>query len=59
MENENRKRKKRERERVDREDRVEHLIHRKWTEPHKASFLCKLAVVGGGRSSGKGIANLN
>lgn len=27
--------------------RVEHLIHRKWTEPHKASFLCELAVVGG------------
>lgn len=33
-------------EKVDREDRGEHLIHRKWTEPHKASFLGELAAVG-------------
>lgn len=36
-----------EREGADTEDRVEHLIHRKWMEPHKASFLCELAAVGG------------
>lgn len=41
-----REKKKKVRE-ADREDQVEHLIHRKWTEPHKASFLCELAVVGG------------
>lgn len=28
----------------DTEDQVEHLMHRKWTEPHKASFLCELAA---------------
>ena len=41
------KQRKRKRERADGEDRVKHLIHRKWTEPHKASFLCELAAVGG------------
>lgn len=49
------KERERESEGVDIEDRVERLIHRKWTEPHKASFLSELAAVGGG----KGIANLN
>lgn len=35
------------RKKESREDWVEHLIHRKWTEPHKASFLSELAAVGG------------
>ncbi len=43
----NNRKKKLGRQRVDREDQVEHLIHRKWTEPHKASFLCELAADGG------------
>lgn len=48
VENEHcKKQRKRKRERADGGDRVKHLIHRKWTEPHKASFLCELAAVGG------------
>lgn len=41
------RRKMRKKQRRDTEDLKEHLIHRKWTEPHKASFLCELAAVGG------------
>lgn len=43
---EDRKRKL-EKKKADRDDQVDHLIHRKWTEPHKASFLCELAAVSG------------
>lgn len=41
--------KQRQKEKVSkrREDQDKHLIHRKWTEPHKASFLRELAAVGG------------
>lgn len=33
--------------RIDGENQADHLIHRKWTEPHKASFLYELAAVEG------------
>ena len=40
------KQRKKDRLRIVREDRVDHLIHRKWTETHKASFFNGLAAVG-------------
>lgn len=33
--------------RIDGENQGDHLIPRKWTEPHKASFLYELAAVEG------------